>query len=116
MRNVECPYCEKMFEWDSSLRDHYPSEGERVEMECPECEKNFIAWASYTLSFSEHRADCLNGIDHDWQDASRVPHVVGGKVLQRCHMCDDKRDRPATPEEVEADRQWWADARKNVAK
>lgn len=96
MSDLECPYCDHGFEFD----DESPSQDEKLEIECPSCEKNFIAYANWSLSFTEYQADCLNDEDHRYKDSNRYPFVIDGKVQQRCEMCDEEKCRDATEAEM----------------
>lgn len=84
MNNMQCPYCEKEFDYD----DQEPKgEDELDETECPNCEKMFVFTRSYSVSYSEHTADCLNGAPHVFR------RIVEGLNLFRCVDCDKRETR-----------------------
>lgn len=93
MKDIECPYCEHMFDFDETGYDH-PDQDETVEFECPECEKIFHANASYDLTFSsEKKVDCKNGISEcNFKKVYKYPILSGsGKLTVRCEHCDEKK-------------------------
>ena len=88
MSDIECPYCEKGFDFEGDP----PGQDEQIEEECPHCEKSFLATAYWELSFSEEKADCLNGAPHNlrteskWHSGISVPEIkcrVCGEVTQK---------------------------------
>ena len=80
MKDIECPYCEYEFEYcGDSL-----GEGDETEIECPECEKYFVIMASYSVSYTATKADCLNGEKHKYKESCRYPKVIFGKISWYC--------------------------------
>jgi len=95
--NLECPYCETEIEDP----DECYEEGVTYEHECPECEKSFIFGVEYTRNYSAHKAECLNGGEHDYQKTKTYP-VEFARL--RCSMCEHEKPMPKVSNAiVEAD-------------
>lgn len=71
-KDIECPYCGQEFD---ICRDdgHGCEEDEIYEEECPFCEKTFVFDVYISYSYTAHKADCLNGSEHDLQQAHVHP-------------------------------------------
>ena len=82
---IECPYCEKEIEEP----DECPDPSERYEHQCPECDKNFTFTIDYTKDFYPDKADCLNGVPHDYQPIKGAPDWWF-KGKRRCSMCQNQ--------------------------
>lgn len=92
MSEVTCPYCEYEFELshDGGL---YYQEDHGVETECPKCDKTFLVYGSCSWSWEGHKADCLNGLPHQWsawyklwEDAKGHPDQMYAR--RRCESCE----------------------------
>lgn len=85
-----CPYCDEGFDF---CDDEPKGEGVVEELECPLCEKNFVFHRSYSIDYWTTKADCLNGEQHNFEQVTRSPTVIGGKIQFRCIGCDKKENR-----------------------
>lgn len=84
MYECRCPYCgESMDDPDDSYE-----EGVIYDHECPHCEKNFVFEVSYIRTYSERKADCLNGGKHDFKPTSTYPREY---TRMRCGHCGGER-------------------------
>lgn len=100
MKDFDCPYCGEGYDYC----DDPISDGDTVEFECSECEKTFVISASVSISYTAHKADCLNDGNHVWEDSSRCPFIIKKQIKQFCtKSCGNERNRDATPEEIEAE-------------
>jgi len=63
MRDVECPYCGHRNDVDAC--DYHEPE-EPYEYACGVCGKNFVLYVVIDITYSGHKADCLNGAEHTW--------------------------------------------------
>lgn len=85
MGDIECPYC--MAEFDIDHDDgHGTQEGTTYEEQCPECEKYFVFYTSISWSYEGHKADCLNGSEHNLEKMNIHPNFWPDAV--RCKDCD----------------------------
>lgn len=82
-----CPYCDKENE-DPYLEQ--PRVDEVFEHECEHCEKNFVFTIDWNISYSEEKADCLNGGEHNWEKICGYPEEVY-RNKRRCSMCDAEK-------------------------
>ena len=88
MKDVNCPYCGA--ELDIDHEDGYGYEEDIVhDQQCSNCGKNFTYRTSIRCSYDVHKADCLNGGDHDWQPTHTAPECFKKMV---CTQCDTERD------------------------
>lgn len=87
MTELICPYCDETCEPSPDSNEPNVT----YEHECEHCGKNFVYTLEYYAHYSESRADCLNGSEHDWQDIKGWPpeHFTG---KQRCSNCDKRRE------------------------
>ncbi|HTJ53755.1 MAG TPA: hypothetical protein VL443_30075 [Cyclobacteriaceae bacterium] len=86
--DLECPYCEQELEINHDDCFGY-QEGVKHQMECPHCEKKFVFKTSISFYYEPEKADCLNGINHDWQITRTSPKEFSQMC---CSMCDEKRE------------------------
>lgn len=96
MKDMECPYCgadQDVCHDDGAGYD----EGARHEHTCSECEKAFVFCTTISFSYKSHKADCLNGKDHDLKMSATHPKQYS---KMRCRSCDYERN--PTPEEFAA--------------
>lgn len=91
MNKIECPYCGERQE--VCLDDGY-AEDVRYEQECTHCEKTFVFTISIVLYYTPHKADCLNGAEHELQMSKTYPQRYS---TMRCKNCDFAR-RPTEEE------------------
>lgn len=87
MSDFECPYCGEDFEVCNDDGHGY-DEAVAHEDECGECGKNFIFYTTVSFHYTAHKADCLNGAEHNWKD---MKHMGGGwtyQVWKRCRDCE----------------------------
>jgi hypothetical protein len=70
--DMNCPYCDAEVEVCHDDGFGY-EEGVSHEMECPECEKNFVFFTEISFSYEPHRADCLNGGEHNMKKLAYAP-------------------------------------------
>ena len=92
MHKCTCPYCGKEMEDP----DECYETDECYEHECPHCEKNFVFYVDYIRIYSEKKADCLNGAEHEYHPTRTYPREY---TKMRCVHCDDTR--ACTDEEME---------------
>jgi len=59
----------------------------QYEHECEHCEKNFVYTIDYDPCYSEEKADCLNGGEHNYEKICGYP-VELFENKRRCSMCD----------------------------
>lgn len=71
-------------------------EDQTYEHECPHCGKTFVFSVGYIRVYSEKKADCRNGGEHEYEPPMTWPPQY---LLMRCKNCDDIR--PCTAEEGE---------------
>lgn len=84
MYECECPYCGKTMD---DPDDCYEPDV-TYEHECPHCEKNFVFSVDYIRTYSEKKADCLNGAEHKYEPTCTYPKQY---TKMRCKYCDDTR-------------------------
>lgn len=84
MYECECPYCGKTM--DDPDECYEPDV--TYEYECPHCEKNFVFTVDYIRTYSEKKADCLNGAKHEYEPTHTYPKEY---TKMRCKHCDDVR-------------------------
>lgn len=82
MKDIECPYCGAEWDWsgDSLAQD------EECQENCPECDKDFIVICHYSVSYDSHKADCLNGAEHNYKPITGYPREYF-ENKRRCSMC-----------------------------
>ena len=83
MSDLYCPYCGENL---GSHVDDYHEQDTEYEHRCPKCEKNFIFTIDYVPYFSSNKADCLNGVEHDYRKITGYPKEFF-KNKRRCFMC-----------------------------
>ncbi len=84
MSRCYCPYCEKDMD---DPDDCYETEM-AYEEECPHCGKMFIFYVEYEIFYDTHKADCLNGADHNYEETVTFPPEL---AKLRCTMCDAEK-------------------------
>jgi hypothetical protein len=88
--DVECPYCGK--EQEKNHNDGYGRGEDTYQQECPYCQKIFvyntgIIWVYDCVG----KAPGLNDGEHEWVDKEGFPEeFFVGK--QRCRICGEERD------------------------
>ena len=84
MSDCKCPYCDKIID---DPDDCYEPD-EVYSHECPYCGKNFVFTIDYIRVYSERRADCLNGGEHQYEETKTWP-----KEFTRlcCKLCGDEK-------------------------
>jgi len=85
---VDCPYCEKELDIDSSESSVY-DEGVKHQHECPHCEKSFVFETYVSFHFEPAKADCLNDGKHDYQMTATTPIEYSE---MECKMCGSSRE------------------------
>ena len=96
MKDMKCPYCgadQDVCHDDGAGYD----EGVCHEHTCSKCEKTFVFCTTISFSYVPHKADCLNGADHDLKMSATHPKQYS---KMRCRSCD--YERKPTPEEFAA--------------
>lgn len=91
MYEIECPYCEHMFDLCHDDGAHY-DENVREETNCPSCDKVFMVSASQSWDWEGEKADCLNGGEHDWEPVWGAPREYFHETY-RCKGCDEEECR-----------------------
>ncbi len=84
-KDVECPYCGK--EQEINHDDGYGYEEDGVfQQECPYCDKIFVFTTSISFYYDVEKAPCLNGSEHDWRPITGWPkeHFIGKEMCQCC--------------------------------
>lgn len=86
MSDLYCPYCDHAQDINHDDGFGY-AEDERHEVECEGCGKNYVFTTYMSFSYSEEKADCLNGKPHDME---LVVHAPSDKWpdWKRCKDCD----------------------------
>jgi len=86
-KDIDCPYCGHY--QDINHEDGFGyTEDELHEMECESCEKSFVFTTSIIFHYEAHKADCLNGSEHNYV----AQHCYPKEMTQMyCTMCDDRR-------------------------
>lgn len=70
--DLECPYCKK--ECSVNHDDGFGFEPDvKHQMQCPHCQKTFVFQTSISFSYEAEKADCLNGVEHDYQLTTTFP-------------------------------------------
>lgn len=97
MSYFECPYCEEELE-EPDLDGCKPME--IYEDECPHCERKFGFTIEYSVEYSTHKAECLNGGTHDWNDIlSYNKHMEEYySVYRECKGCGKEEHIPRVRE------------------
>lgn len=88
MSNLNCPYC------DAEIKichdDGFGYDTDKLhEYECPKCEKKFVFSTYIEFSFTPHKADCLNGGEHEWNKTRTYPKEYS---RMKCGNCDEERE------------------------
>ena len=93
--DAECPYCG---EWVEICHDdgYGYEEDTKHEQYCGHCDKSFVYETSIHFSYSTSKADCLNGLDHNYSLTQTIPEFF---TRMRCVDCD--KERQLTDEERE---------------
>jgi transcription elongation factor Elf1 len=97
MSELECPYCGT---YQEASCDNYNT-GELYEHECEGCGKNFTYEIEYEPVYSEYKADCLNGGEHDWVDVVSTSKIAYAGVKQ-CRGCHEYNKKPNWKAEFDA--------------
>ena len=87
MSEMICPYCEKDIPAPEEQRDQNTC----YSTECPECGKTFVFWVEYYPSYTEEKAPCLNGGEHDWQPICGAPAEYFAN-RRRCSYCQEEKE------------------------
>jgi hypothetical protein len=87
MSDLICPYCEKEVKPDEDCCE----QDTPYEKECEFCEKSFIYFIDYDPCYTEKKAPCLNGEEHDFQPIIGYPSEYF-KNKMRCSFCSEERD------------------------
>jgi hypothetical protein len=90
--DLHCPYCDTKID---DPDDCYETE-RNYEHECPSCEKSFVFEVEYIRYYSAKKADCLNGIPHEYQMTKTYPKRYAKMC---CSMCYD--EKPLDPQILE---------------
>ncbi len=84
-KDIQCPYCDGWLSHDDEQNEPDVTH----QRQCRHCEKNFIFYIEYYPSFREHKADCLNGEPHDWEDLRISEYDKEWYEMHRqCKSCD----------------------------
>ncbi len=81
MKNSILPYCGYQFTDSWEMQD---AQDKEIPIECGECEKTFIYSTDYSVTFSTHKCDCLNGAEHTWNKAQHLWEDIYQKRCQDC--------------------------------
>lgn len=97
-KDIQCPYCEGWHEHDGERNESCVS----YPMECRHCERNFLFQIEYYPTFTERKADCLNGASHEWKDRLKNNEYYRSyfKKWRVCEWCE-KEEREALVAEPE---------------
>jgi hypothetical protein len=82
---MDCPYCGE--EVDAPGECHNPDIA--YQNECSHCDKTFVFYVEYYPSYTEIKAPCLNGGDHDYQPIVGFP-VEYFANKRRCSYCAEE--------------------------
>lgn len=94
--DIECPYCGHEYEINHDDGAFY-REDVLEEDQCPECDKFFMVSTSVSYSHEGHKADCLNGSDHNWREwytywvGEKDEHMGEFYEERRCEDCEEKQ-------------------------
>jgi len=92
---ADCPYCEK--EVNINHDDGYGYEEDRLyEQECYHCGKMFVYNTTVSFYHDAHKADCLNGEEHDFKRTRTYPPEF---AVMRCTMCGVEKPLNSTDHE-----------------
>lgn len=84
MNDVNCPYCDAP--QDICHDDGYGYEEDQIhEQECSNCEKVFAYRTCIILSYEAHKAECLNGAEHNFEPMHSFPNYFPD--AKRCKDC-----------------------------
>lgn len=91
---VICPYCS----YETEVELENPDDGDLIESTCDHCEQVFVSCVSISIDLEPHKADCLNGAEHN-----KEPFTSGGMYPNgwRCIDCEHE-------ERGEFDNGYWA--------
>ena len=97
MSDVRCPYCNEPQEIVHD--DGYGYEEDKIhEQECGKCEKAFAFTTFISFYYEAHKAECLNGGEHDWEPMVIFPRLWPD--ARRCAACGlEERGEPVSAEE-----------------
>ena len=93
-KDMECPYCgadQEVCHDDG----HGYAEDVRHEHTCSECGKTFVFTTFISFDYTPHKADCLNGGEHELKLTNTYPRRYS---QMRCRHCDYSRQ--ATEAEI----------------
>jgi len=86
--DAKCPYCES--EQDINHDDGYGfREDELYQQECIECDKKFTFYTIINYDHETHKADCLNGSEHDYAPSHTHPTMM---TKMACKECEKRRE------------------------
>ena len=87
---AECPYCEK--DTEICHDDGYGYDESRIyEQECQHCGKTFAYRTQISFDYETHKAPCMNGGQHDYEDRKR--YGAGESwTYQRCKNCEYEKE------------------------
>ena len=88
MDDIECPYCEHGQEICHDDGFGY-EEGCLHEIQCSNCDKYFTFTTSIIFSYEAHKADCLNGSNHNYRKTITAPRKY---TRMECTDCDESRE------------------------
>jgi len=88
MKDINCPYCDHLQDINRD-NEGWHKEDVLHEQQCNNCEKYFTYYTIISFSFDTHKADCLNGVDHDYKPTHTTPRCF---TRMQCSMCDDTRE------------------------
>ena len=89
MSDADCPYCGAEIEINHDDGYGY-NEDQVYEQDCGFCLKTFAYTASISVDHSAHKAECLNGGNHNWEPMINYPKRWPD--AKRCKNCG-KEDR-----------------------
>lgn len=82
MSYFNCPYCNESLPEPDDCNE----QDKEYEEKCSKCLKNFVFNVSYSKDYSEHKANCLNGAEHDYKEINGYPKEYF-ENKRRCSMC-----------------------------
>ena len=87
MDEIECPYCGHEFELCTDDGAHCEQDAYEKD-ECPDCGKYFMVATSWLPVRDSHKADCLNGGEHDFREKSHGDPVW--LHTKKCRTCSKR--------------------------
>lgn len=98
MSDVNCPYCGAPVE----IGDMGQDENEIYDYKCPKCEKIFAYTVTYSIDCYAHKADCLNGADHNFKPYPTYPaYFPERKICKDCGHVDNGPYDPDARQKIE---------------